>query len=332
MKASPESRTGPVTAQPRPVAQPGANTAQPKPGEQPAHAAEQPGPSNAHSKPGEQREPTRLGKYPLLGVIRHGSMASVYRSADPDTGRALAIKAVRRDLSSEDAGENLPARLRIEAELAGGLSHPGIVAVHEYGEDALYSFLVMEYVEGDSLRECFERKMSFGVSRSIAVVAQVLEALQYAHERGVWHRDIKPSNILIGREDQVKLTDFGIARLAAPVAGQMDAILGSPGYIAPESYLGERFDGRVDVFSAGAILYELLAGIPAFAGTADQVMFKVCHGTPLPPSIIAGMSSLQPYDGPVLKALARRPDDRFSSAAQFREALLAVAQTRRSRS
>ncbi|HZO23504.1 MAG TPA: serine/threonine-protein kinase [Steroidobacteraceae bacterium] len=303
MKSSSESRTGPL--------------------------AEQSRPNDARSgSPGEQL--TRLGSYLLLGVISQGSMATVYRSSDPGTGRAVAIKAVRRDPAPQNAGENLAARLRVEAEVASRLSHPGIVAVREYGEDALHAFIVMEYVDGVSLRQCFERRMSFGASRSISLVSQVLGALQYAHERGVWHRDIKPANILVREDDLVKVTDFGIAQLAAPMAQQMDVILGSPGYIAPESYLGEKFDERADVFATGAVLYELLAGVPAFAGTADQIMFKVCNEAPLGPSIVAGMSSLQPYDELVLKALARRPEDRFASAAQFRQALLGVAQNRRS--
>lgn len=275
-----------------------------------------------------QPELAQLGRYRLLGVIARGSMGTVYRAADPRTGRAVALKAVRRDLAGHEDPENLVARLRAEAQLAARLAHPGIVSVQEFGEDGEHAFVVMEYVEGSSLRECFERGMDFGLARSIGILSQVLEALQYAHDRGVWHRDIKPSNILLGVDGRVRLTDFGIAQIAAPRAGPPDAILGTAGYVAPESYLSEAVDHRVDVFAAAAVLYRLLAGVPAFTGTADQVMFKVCHESPLPPSMVAALPSLQPYDALVLKGLARRPEERYASAAQFRAELLAVRPAR----
>lgn len=273
-----------------------------------------------------QSELAHLGRYRLLGVIAQGSMGTVFRSADPGTGRPVAIKAVRCDPAGHDDNESLPARLRAEAELASRLAHPGIVSIHEYGEDAGYAFAVMEYVEGSSLRECFEREIDFSPARSSDILSQVLSALQHAHDQAVWHRDVKPSNILLDNDGRVRLTDFGIAQSAAP--RQIDTILGSAGYVAPESYLGEAFDHRVDIFAAAAVLYRLLAGVPAFTGTRDQVMFKVCHATPLPPSMVAGTPALQPYDPLVLKGLARRPEDRFASAAHFRAQLLAVRQGR----
>jgi serine/threonine-protein kinase len=275
-----------------------------------------------------QPELARLGEYRLLSVIGAGSMGTVYRSIDPGTNRALAIKAVRLEAAGQPDSESLCTRLRLEAEATSALSHPGIVTVHEYGEEAGHAFSVMDYVEGNSLRDCFERGMAFSLPRSVEILVQVLEALQYAHDRGVWHRDIKPSNILVGVDGRVKLTDFGIARLPGPTPGPPEAILGTPGYIAPESYLSDTFDSRVDLFAASAVLYHLLAGVPAFAGTADQVMFKVCHETPLRPSMVAGKPSLQPYDVLVLKGLARRPEDRFASAAEFRQALRALERTR----
>jgi len=273
-----------------------------------------------------QSELAHLGRYRLLGVIAQGSMGTVFRSADPATGRPVAIKAVRRDPAGHDDNESLAARLRAEAELASRLAHPGIVSIHEYGEDAGYAFAVMEYVEGSSLRERFERETDFSPARSSDILSQLLSALQYAHDQGVWHRDVKPSNILLGNDGRVRLTDFGIAQSAAP--RQTDTILGSAGYVAPESYLGEAFDHRVDIFAAAAVLYRLLAGVPAFTGTPDQIMFKVCHERPLPPSMVAGTPALQPYDPLVLQGLARRPEDRFANAAQFRAQLLALRRGR----
>jgi eukaryotic-like serine/threonine-protein kinase len=279
-------------------------------------------PTKGEAKAGtEQAAPERLGKYPLLSVIGKGSMGVVYRTVDPDIKRPVALKTIRRDLLLDDT-ENFSARFRHEAQAAGALLHPGIVAVYEYGEEGPYAYIAMEYVDGRSLRECFEQKIDFNGAQVVSIVSQLLEALQYAHERGVWHRDIKPANILIMSNDRVKVTDFGIARIESSVLTQVGAIMGTPGFIAPEMYLGSEFDGRVDVFAAGVVFYQLLAGAPPFVGTPEKVMFKVCYETPLPPSVAARLPSLQPFDAITMRALARRPEDRFPTAALFREALL----------
>ena len=269
-----------------------------------------------------QAAPSRLGKYPLLGVIGRGSMGVLYRSVDPHIKRAVALKTIRRDLLVEGDSENFSARFRIEAQAAGGLAHPGIVSVYEYGEEEAYAYIAMEYIEGRSLRECFEQKVPFTVAQIVNMLSQLLEALQYAHDRGVWHRDIKPANILLMSNGQVKVTDFGIARIESSMLTQVGAIMGTPGFIAPEMYLGDTFDNRVDLFAAGVVLYQLLAGAPPFLGTAEKVMFKVCYETPLPPSVAGRLPSLQSFDPVVMKALARRPEDRFTSASEFLAALL----------
>jgi eukaryotic-like serine/threonine-protein kinase len=269
----------------------------------------------------EPGAPERLGKYPLLGVIGKGSMGVLYKSFDPHIKRSVALKTIRRDLLEDDRTENFSARFRNEAQAAGSLAHPGIVAVYEYGEDGAYAYIAMEYVEGRSLRECFEQRVAFSVTQVVDVVSQLLDALQYAHERGVWHRDIKPANILIVGDGRVKVTDFGIARIESSMLTQVGAIMGTPGFIAPEMYLGDTFDNRIDVFAAGVVLYQLLAGAPPFTGTAEKVMFKVCYETPVPPSVAGRLATLQPFDGVVMRALARDPGERFTTAAQFLQAL-----------
>jgi serine/threonine-protein kinase len=266
-------------------------------------------------------EPGRLGKYPLLSVVGKGSMGVIYKSMDPHIKRPVALKTIRRDLLAEDDSEHFSARFRIEAQAAGGLAHPGIVSVYEYGEEGVYAYIAMEFVDGKSLRECFEQRVAFSISQVVNLLTQLLEALQYAHDRGVWHRDIKPANILVTGAGQVKVTDFGIARVESSMLTQVGAIMGTPGFIAPEMYLGESFDNRVDLFAAGAVLYQLIAGVPAFFGTAEKVMFKVCYEAPLPPSVAARLPSLQHFDAVVMKALARRPEDRFATAAEFLAAL-----------
>jgi predicted Ser/Thr protein kinase len=249
-------------------------------------------------------------------------MGIVYKSVDPHIKRPVALKTIRRDLMVEGDGEDFSARFRIEAQAAGGLAHPGIVAVYEYGEEDAYAYIAMEYIEGRSLRECFEQKVPFTIAQIVSILSQLLEALQYAHDRGVWHRDIKPANILIMSNGRVKVTDFGIARIESSMLTQVGAIMGTPGFIAPEMYLGETFDSRVDLFAAGVVLYQLLAGASPFLGTAEKVMFKVCYETPLPPSVAGRLPSLHSFDSVVMKALARRPEDRFTSAAQFLGELL----------
>ena len=284
-------------------------------------------PPNAFPGAHTQSLPERLGKYPVLGVIGKGSMGVIYKSFDPHIKRPVALKTIRRDLVDGDCTEDFPARFRQEAQAAGSLAHPGIVAVYEYGEQDVYAYMAMEYVDGLSLLDCFEDRVSFSIAQVVDIVSQLLEALQYAHERGVWHRDIKPANILLMNNGRVKVTDFGIARIESSVLTQLGAIMGTPGFIAPEMYLSDAFDSRVDLFAAGVVLYQLLAGTPPFVGSADKVMFKVCYETPLPPSVAGRLPSLRPFDAVVVRALARRPEDRFATAGQFLEALrLAQAQ------
>jgi serine/threonine-protein kinase len=277
----------------------------------------------------DQAIPARLGKYPLLSVIGKGSMGVLYRSVDPHIKRPVALKTIRRDLLDDGDPENFSARFRIEAQAAGRLAHPGIVGVYEYGEQDNYAYIAMEYIEGRSLRECFEQKVAFSIAEVVSHVSQLLAALQYAHERGVWHRDIKPANILITQSGQVKVTDFGIARVESSMLTQVGAIMGTPGFIAPEMYLGDTFDHRVDLFAAGVVLYQLLAGTPPFSGSAEKVMFKVCYEVPLPPSVAGRLPSLQAFDSVVMKALARDPGERFADAHEFLTALLEAQATGR---
>src|SRR5882762_287866 len=182
-------------------------------------------------------------------------MGVVYRSFDPHIRRPVALKIIRRDLLDDDGAGAFSARFRNEAQAAGSLLHPGIVAVYEYGEENEFAYIAMEYVEGNSLRHYFEQKVRFGIQDVVSVMSQLLEALQYAHDRGVWHRDVKPANIIIMSTGQVKVTDFGIARIESSMLTQVGAIMGTPGFIAPEMYLGDSFDHRIDVFAAGVVLY-----------------------------------------------------------------------------
>ena len=249
-------------------------------------------------------------------------MGILYESVDLQTRWQIALKVLRRDLLNPVDTEGFLAKFRGEALVAADLDHAGIVSVYDYGEEAGYAYIAMEYVEGRSLRDCFERKVAFSIGDSVDIMSQLLEALQYAHEHGVWHRDIKPANVLISHSGRIKVADFGIARTEPPTSDGAEDVMGTPGYIAPETYLSDTFDNRVDVFAAGAVLYQLFAGVPAFVGTAEQIMLQACYEKPLPPSMASGLPALRQYDAIVLQALAKRPKERYSSAAEFREALL----------
>jgi serine/threonine-protein kinase len=265
--------------------------------------------------------PERIGNYALLRVIASGAMGILYESVDLQTGWQIALKVLRQDLLNAVDTEGFLAKFRGEARVAADLDHTGIVSVYDYGEEAGYAYIAMEYVEGRSLRDCFERNVAFSIGNSIDIMSQLLEALQYAHEHGVWHRDIKPANVLISHSGRIKVADFGIARTEPSTSYGSEDVMGTPGYIAPESYLSDTFDNRVDVFAAGAVLYQLFTGVPAFVGTAEQIMLQACYEKPLPPSMASGLPALRQYDAIVLRALAKRPEERYSSAAEFREAL-----------
>jgi serine/threonine-protein kinase len=268
--------------------------------------------------------PDKLGKYPITGILGKGAMGIVYRGHDPVIKRAVAIKTIRKELiDDDDRTEALSNRFRREAQAAGALNHPGIVSVYEYGEDPDHAFIAMEYVEGNSLREYLASGASFDEHDSISIMAQLLEALQFAHDHAVWHRDIKPANILVMSNGRVKLTDFGIARIEASERTKTNIIMGTPGYIAPEMYLGGVIDHRVDIFSAGVLFYNLLSGQAPFRGRAEAVMHDVCYHDPPPPSTIDPHRCWPQYDAVVARALQKSPSERFQSAAAFRAAIVA---------
>lgn len=269
--------------------------------------------------------PQRLGKYPVTDVLGKGAMGIVYKGYDPVIRRPVAIKTIRKELIEDDErAESLSMRFRREAQAAGTLSHPGIVAVYEYGEDDVHAFIAMEYVEGNTLREYFNRGHVFDEADTVSIMAQLLDALDYAHQHAIWHRDVKPSNLIIMRNGRIKLADFGIARVEAADRTRTDVIMGTPGYIAPEHYLGGPVDHRIDVFAAGVLFYHLLSGkLPFGGGKAEAAMHDVCYHDPDPPSRADPQHRWPQYDAVVARAIEKSPAKRWASAAEFRAALLA---------
>jgi predicted Ser/Thr protein kinase len=269
--------------------------------------------------------PERLGKYQVTGVLGEGAMGVVYKGFDPGIQRIVALKTVRRQLlDSGDQGSQMVARFRNEAQAAGRLAHPGIVAVYDYGDEGEVAYIAMEYVEGNTLQRYIGSEVHFNDSDVVSVVVQLLDALEHAHQQGVWHRDIKPANILMTRNGRVKVADFGIARIESARLTQITSVIGTPTCMAPEQFQGLAIDRRVDIYSTGALLYQLLVGQPPFVGTPESLAYRVVHEAPVLPSAVPGCKRGSAYDGVLAVALAKRPEQRFPTAAAFRQALISV--------
>ncbi len=267
--------------------------------------------------------PSHLGKYEITGVLGTGAMGVVYKGFDPGIRRTVAIKTIRRELIGGDRPASaMLARFRNEAQAAGQLSHPGIVAVHDYGEDAEVAYIAMEYVEGNSLREYFGRGARFGERDAVSIMSQLLDALAHAHERRVWHRDIKPANLIVMTNGRVKIADFGIARTETSDLTQTGTVLGSPGYMAPEQYAAGAIDHRADLFAAGVVFYQLLTNTKLFVGTQEQIAYAVCHTQAPKPSAVDPGRRWERYDAIVAVALAKKPEERYQGADAFLAAIL----------
>ncbi|HEY8710130.1 MAG TPA: serine/threonine-protein kinase, partial [Burkholderiaceae bacterium] len=269
------------------------------------------------------KHPTSLGKYLITEVIGEGAMGIVYKGFDPDIRRTVALKTIRQQLGDDsEFGTTVSGRFVNEAQAAGRLSHPGIVAVYDFGEDHGVKYMAMEYVEGQSLSRYASSGVWFTDSDIPGIMSQLLDAIEHAHQQGVWHRDIKPANVIMTRAGRLKVADFGIARIDGSGLTQATMMIGTPGYMAPEQFLGRTIDHRVDIYAAGVVLYLLLTGHLPFTGPPEALMYKVVHEPPLPPSEVDGARRPRFYDALVATALAKDPNQRFPSAAVFKDALV----------
>ncbi|MCX7686312.1 MAG: protein kinase, partial [Acetobacteraceae bacterium] len=273
---------------------------------------------------GQAIPPGLTAKYEIRGTLGAGAMGVVYDAWDRLIERRVAIKVVRRPGGNDPDAIEAHARFRREAQAAGRLQHPNIVAVYDYGEDETAAWIVMELVEGGSLKKRLDAKERFPIAEIVRVMTQVLEALDYSHKRGVVHRDIKPANVMLGEGGQVKLADFGIARIENSSMTQVGTVMGTPSYMAPEQLRGEPVDLRADIWAAGVLLYQLLTGAKPFEGDFVALSHRVLHTEPPPPSALS-VTCPRAFDAVVAKALAKRPEDRYPSAAAFAEAIRAAA-------
>ena len=268
-----------------------------------------------------------LGKYAVEGELGRGAMGIVYRGHDPDLDREVALKTFRKDTLDKSESAELLERFKREAKAGGRLQHPNIVSIYDYGEANDVAYIAMEIIQGQELKELFDQNQRFAPKDAVRLMGQLLDALEYAHRHGVVHRDIKPANLILMPDGTLKITDFGIARLESSTLTQAGTVLGTPTYMSPEQFMGQTVDGRSDLFSAGVILYQFLTGEKPFAGSSiTTIMHKVLKEEPLKPSEL-NVQVPPAFDAVVKKALAKRPDDRFQSAAEFRAALMAAVET-----
>ena len=265
-------------------------------------------------------ELTKLGKYELRRELGKGAMGVVYEGFDPFIERTVAIKTVLKSSLDGSEAQEVLSRFRREAQAAGRLSHPNIVSIYEYGEDQDVAFIVMEFVRGKELKKYFDSEERFQIPDVVRIMSQLLEALEYSHSHGVVHRDIKPANIIIANNGQVKVADFGIARIESSHLTQAGAVLGTPTHMSPEQFMGLAVDRRTDIYSAGVILYQFLTGERPFTGSVVTIMHKALNQEPVPPSAL-NFSVTAALDNVVKKAMAKRLDERFQTAREFKEAL-----------
>jgi eukaryotic-like serine/threonine-protein kinase len=270
--------------------------------------------------------PEQLGKYRVTGVLGEGAMGVVYKGFDPGIGRVVALKTIRRHLmTGADAGSGALARFRNEAQAAGRLSHPGIVAVYDFGDEGEIAYIAMEYVEGRALARVLGGDLRFADDDILSLMAQLLDALGHAHDNGVWHRDIKPGNLIIAQDGRLKIADFGIARIEGAALTQVTSVVGTPGYMAPEQFMGKGIDRRADLYAAGVLFYQLLVGRPPFTGSPEALMYRVVHEPPLLPSQLPDAHRDGTFDDVIATALAKDPARRFDSAAAFKQAITDAA-------
>ncbi len=266
---------------------------------------------------------SQLGRYNIIGELGQGAMGTVYKAVDPLIDRIVAIKTINLSMALDEKDE-FELRFYQEAKAAGRLSHPHIVTIYDVGKSGDIPYIAMEFLQGRELRDILNDGQRMPVGQVINIVAQVAQGLAYAHENGIVHRDVKPSNIMISRDGHVKITDFGIARMAsAVVRTQTGMVLGSPKYMSPEQVVGSLTDQRSDIFSLGVMLYEMLTGQAPFAGeNINAIMYQTMNSVPPPPSSISS-NIPEMLNFIVAKALAKKLEHRYQDAKEFANDLYA---------
>jgi serine/threonine protein kinase len=269
----------------------------------------------------------KLGRYEVVRELGKGAMGIVYLAKDPLIGRLVALKTIRVQNNDDDEAKEFQQRFVREAQAAGILNHPSIVTVHDIGQDDTtgVSFIAMEYVEGQNLKEVLSQGRPIGFEQIGEIIAQVAEALDFAHAKGIVHRDVKPANIILLDSLRAKITDFGIAKITSggnlTTTGQF---LGTPNYMAPEQIKGAPVDGRTDIFSLGICLYECLTRRKPFGGDSlTAISYKIVHES-FPPLHEINPQIPDGYEEVVTQCLAKEPGKRYQRGKDLAAALRAV--------
>ncbi len=259
-----------------------------------------------------------IGKYEIIDVLGEGAMGVVYRALDPVLGREVAIKVMNDALARDD---DFRTRFMREARAAGSLQHPNVITVFDCGEVEGHLFIAMELVKGADLEHLMGAGTSLTMADKLEIMIGVLNALSYAHKRGIVHRDIKPANIRVNEEGRALIMDFGIAHIQSSNMTKTGMMVGTPNYMAPEQVMGGKITPQTDIFAAGAVLYELLTNVRPFEGeNMHSVLYKiVSEPPPRPEKVVTG---LRPdITEVVMKALAKEPADRYATTADMAAAL-----------
>ena len=263
---------------------------------------------------------TQVGRYEIQRRLGRGGMGTVYAAHDPVLGRMVAIKVFLSDLDLPDAAE----RFTREARSAAALNHANIVTTHDYGEFSSQPYIVMEYIQGETLTEIIRRKAPVSPAEKLRWIEELCTGVAYAHRVGVIHRDIKPTNLMIDRSGRLKILDFGIARMLGSLAAHATALIGTPGYMAPEQILGGTIDYRSDLFSIGVVSYELLSYAEAFPGeTLPTITHRILSDEPVPLTQLVPDINLELVDI-VERSLKKSAEERFADAESLRVAISAV--------
>ncbi len=265
---------------------------------------------------------SHLGRYEIIGELGRGAMGVVYKARDPLIERFVAIKCIDLEPLSPEKRKQFEARFYQEAKAAGHLNHPNIVTIHDLGESGNIAYIAMELMEGRELQHILDGAKRLSIEDALDIAIQAASALAYAHHRGVVHRDIKPSNIMVLGNNHIKIVDFGIAKMATPLAlTQEGLIIGSPLYMSPEQIESKPLDARSDIFSLGVVLYQMLTWTRPFsADNVTSLMYQIVHhAPPRPGTLNAQVDEL--LDNVVMKCLSKNPADRYESARDLEKEL-----------